>query len=332
MELKNGEQLLELMRGFQIPCVLAAAADLDVFQQLAETPMTAPQLAERLGANAPALTILLDALAGIGVLVKTEGRYALQPALASALVNDSPTSVAAMLRHQANCLRRWARLPWVVQSGETVQDGGSLRGPEADEQSFIEAMHVVSRAAAGPVVTEVAPGGVRCVLDIGGASGTWTAAWLRAEPAARAILFDLPSVIPLAQRRVVELGLADRVTVVAGNYHTDPLPRGADVVWLSAIIHQNSPEQNRALYRRIASALEPGSRLLIRDIVMEPSRTAPLVGALFAVNMLVGTDGGHCVTWPELRDDLEAAGFSEVQWIRRDEGMNSVVSARRSHP
>jgi hypothetical protein len=120
------------------------------------------------------------------------------------------------------------------------------------------------------------------------------------------------------------------VALVPGDYNADPLPRGADLVWLSAIIHQNSPDQNRALYHRIAAALEPGGRLLIRDIVMQPSRTAPLAGALFAVNMLVHTQGGNSYTLSEIRDDLEAAGFTEVEWIRRDEGMNSVVSARRA--
>ncbi|MCL4201996.1 MAG: methyltransferase domain-containing protein [Pirellulaceae bacterium] len=332
MELRSGEQLLDLMRGFQIPCVLAAAADLDLFNVLAAAPMTATETTHRLGADAKAVTILLDALAGVGVLVKTEDQYSLAPELASALVDDSPASVAAMLRHQANCLRHWARLPWIVQSGNSIEHrgGASIRGPEADQKSFIEAMHVVSRAAAQPLIAEINPGGFRCVLDIGGASGTWTSAWLNAQPTARAILFDLPAVIPLAQQRLTEIGVADRVSLVPGDFNTDPLPRGADLAWLSAIIHQNTSEQNQALYRRIAAALEPGGRLLIRDIVMEPSRIAPLAGALFAVNMLVNTQGGNAYTLSEIRDDLEAAGFAEIEWIRRDEGMNSVVSARRA--
>ncbi|TVS17077.1 MAG: methyltransferase domain-containing protein [Planctomycetaceae bacterium] len=329
MELRSAEQLLEGMRGFQIPCVLAAAADLDLFQLLAATPRSARATAEQLGADVKAVTVLLDALAAIGVLVKSQDHYALAPAVAPFLLDDSPESVAAMLRHQANCLRHWARLPWIVQTGESNEGGDSIRGAQADQQSFIEAMHVVSKTVAQPLIDEINPGRFQCVLDIGGASGTWTAAWCRAEPTAQAILFDLPAVIPLAQQRLEEIGISHRVVLVPGDYHSDPLPRGADLVWLSAIIHQNSPEQNRALYHRIATALEPGGRLLIRDIVMEPSRTEPLTGALFAVNMLVHTEGGNCYTLSEIRDDLEAAGFTQVTCIRHDEGMNSVVSARR---
>jgi hypothetical protein len=103
-------------------------------------------------------------------------------------------------------------------------------------------------------------------------------------------------------------------------------------VWLSAIIHQNSRDQNRALYRRIAQAVQPGGRLLIRDVVLEQSRTAPLAGALFAVNMLVATQGGNAYTLSEIRDDLASEGFVDVELIRRDEGMHCVVRARRPDP
>jgi hypothetical protein len=214
-----------------------------------------------------------------------------------------------MIRHQANCLRRWSRLPWTVHSGKPEYPRPSIRGEDADKASFIEAMHVVSRGVADKLVSEIHPGSVRCVLDLGGASGSWTLAWLAAEPQSRAIIFD-------------------RVELCAGDFYTDDLPKGADLAWVSAIIHQNSPDQNRALYRRIAAALAPQGWIYIRDIVMEPSRTAPVAGALFAVNMLSATVGGNCYSWTEIREDLQSAGFTDVQLVRRDEGMLSIVRAR----
>lgn len=330
MQIGTGEELLDLMRGFQIPCVLAAAAELDVFHATADSPMADQELAAKLGCDERAMTILLDALASIGVLRKTEAKYALAPELAPFLVDSSPQSVTAMLRHQANCLRRWARLPWVVQAGGPAEASPSIRGAEADHAAFIEAMNVVSILVAEQLVHEINPGGFRCVLDIGGASGTWTRSWLQAERGARAILFDLPNVIPMARKRIESHGLAERVELVAGDYNKDSLPRGADLVWVSAIIHQNSSVENRSLYARIAEAIEAGGLVMIRDVVMEESRTAPPVGALFAVNMLVATDGGNTYTLSEIRDDLMSAGFTDVELIRRDEGMHSVISARRA--
>ncbi|MCK7477604.1 MAG: hypothetical protein M0C28_09095 [Candidatus Moduliflexus flocculans] len=165
-------------------------------------------------------------------------------------------------------------------------------------------------------------------MDLGGASGSWTLAWLKAEPTSRAIIFDLPHVIPMARERFAASPFTARVELRAGDFNTDDLPKGADLAWVSAIIHQNSPDQNRALYRRVATALEHNGWIYIRDIIMESSRTAPVAGALFAVNMLSGTEGGNCYSLAEIQEDLQSAGFTDVELVRRDEGMHSIVRAR----
>jgi hypothetical protein len=45
--------------------------------------------------------------------------------------------------------------------------------------------------------------------------------------------------------------------------------------------------------------------------------------------MLVGTEGGGTFTFKELRDDLKTAGFDGAKVVRHDEGMNSVIVARK---
>jgi hypothetical protein len=328
MSIRDGEQILKMMMAYQVPCLLAAAADLDLFEKLAPAPRTAAEVATTAGCDLRAVTILLDALAAVRVIVKQDEQYSISPELAPFLGEAFPQSVMAVLRHQANCLRRWSRLPWTVHSGKPEYPGPSIRGEDADKASFIEAMHVVSRDVADKLVQEINPGGVRCVLDLGGASGSWTWAWLKAEPQSRAIIFDLPHVIPMARECFATSPFADRVELCAGDFYTDDLPKGADLAWVSAIIHQNSPDQNRTLYRRIAAALEPQGWIYIRDIVMEPSRTAPVAGALFSVNMLSATEGGKSYCWTEIQEDLQSAGFADVQLVRRDEGMLSIVRAR----
>ena len=98
------------------------------------------------------------------------------------------------------------------------------------------------------------------LLDIGGASGTWTIAFLRAVPEATAVLFDLPQVMPLARERLTRAGLADRVSLVAGDFYTDDLPGGADFAWLSAIAHQNSRARTGSSTARSAPPWQPGAR------------------------------------------------------------------------
>lgn len=326
----TADRLLELAGAYKAPCVLAAAVDLDVFTLLAETPRSAAEAAAALGADARATDILLHALAALELLEKRGERFHVPADVADLLTETGRHSILPMARHQANCLRRWVRLPWVVQSGGPAERVPSIRGAEADREAFIEAMHCHSEPLAERLVAELQPLAFRHLLDVGGATGTWTIAFLRAVPGATATLFDLPDAIPLARRRLTAEGLADRVTLAAGDFYTDDLPGGADFAWLGAIVHQNSRAQNRDLFRKVHAALVPGGRIVLRDVVMDESRTRPVAGALFAVNMLEATEAGTTYTFAELRDDLEAAGFGQVVLVRRGEFMDSLVQAEKA--
>jgi precorrin-6B methylase 2 len=328
-ELWTAEAVLALGRSYQGAAILAAAAELDLFSALAAGALTAAELARAGRCDLRGLTVLLDALAALRLLEKSGNRYALPVGLDALLTPDGSHSVLAMAQHQANCLRNWAQLAKVVKTGQPGEWMPSVRGEAGDQQAFIGAMHNVSAPAAAQVIQAVQPLRFQHLLDVGGASGTWTIAFLRACSSAQATIFDLPPVIAMAQRRIAAAGLSERVKFVAGDFMRDALPPGADLAWVSAIVHQNSRAQNRLLFGKAFQALVPGGRIAIRDILMEECRVEPVAGALFAVNMLVATQGGGTFTFAELREDLTAAGFVDVATLRSDEAMNSIVVAKK---
>ena len=323
------EEVLELARSFQPACILAAAADLDVFSALAPRGLTAEEVANVASSDIRGMTILLDALTALQLLDKQDDHYLVPESLKPVLTEQGASSVLAMAQHQANCLRRWAQLAWVIKNGRPAERTPSIRGEEADAASFIGAMKNLSAPLARKIIRELGPFAFRHLLDVGGASGTWTLAFLEACPAGKATLFDLPRVLPMAKQFLTEAGVMDRVNLVGGDYLVGPLPSGADLVWVSAIVHQNSRAQNQALFAQVFQSLESGGRIAIRDILMDQTRTLPVAGALFAVNMLVGTHSGGTFTYEEMTEDLEVAGFRDIAVARRDEGMNSIVVARK---
>ena len=323
----TAESLLEMVRGYHPACVVIAGAELDVFTILHEQPMDAPSLAGRIQGDPRATEILLDALAAMGLLAKRQGVYHVPPGVVDLLTETGTHARLGMLRHQGNCLRRWGQLARVVRSGKSVAGEVSVRGEQADQASFIRAMHEISDPVAAPLLASLGPLSFGHLLDLGGASGTYTIPFLRLHPAATATIFDLPAVLPMAESRLKDVGLADRVRLVPGDFYADALPAGADLAWVSAIVHQNSRAQNRVLFEKIYTALVPGGRILIRDFVMDDARTNPPAGAFFAVNMLVATAGGGTFTFRELQEDLGGAGFANARLLRRGEGMDSIVSA-----
>ncbi|MGA2496098.1 MAG: methyltransferase [Tepidisphaeraceae bacterium] len=325
----TADGVLEVMRGFQPACVLAAAAELDVFGILAAAPLTASQITDKLHADLRGTTVLLDSLAALGFLAKRHDQYAAVDGVSDLLTESGRQSVLAMVRHQATCLRRWSELAKVVQTGSPCEKRPSIRGEAADYAAFVEAMDNIARTMTDRVVADLPRLMFRRLLDVGGATGSWTIAFLRAYSQASATLFDLPQVMPQAQQRLSAVGLTGRVTLAAGDFYKDPLPGGCDLAWVSAIVHQNSRAQNRELFAKLHAALPPGGQVLIRDILMEESRISPVSGAMFAVNMLVATQSGGTFTVSELSEDLAAAGFGEAKVLRHDEGMHAVLGAVR---
>ncbi len=322
----TAESILSMARDFMASRVILSGAELDLFTLLAHKPLNAEQAAEAKNADLRGMTILLDALAALDFLIKKDGCYRLEASLAPLLSADGPDSVLPMILHLGTVWNNWSRLTDIVSGKATVhmEKQGVLSHEHIE--AFIGAMHVVGSKTAPQVAAVINPGRARRFLDVGGASGTYTLAFLAAAPKLKATLYDLPQVVEMARKRISNAGMAHRVTFVSGDFNNDPLPPGHDLVLLSAIIHQNSLKQNNNLFERIFQALEQGGRIVIRDYVMSPDQTEPRSGALFAVNMLTGTAGGNTYTFEEIKKGLTEAGFTRINVIQIKE-MSSLVEA-----
>ena len=212
------EAIMGLSRAFMESRVLLTGAELDLFTLAAAAPLTAEQIAERIGAERRALTILLDALAAMGLLVKRDGSYQTEPSAARLLAADSPDSILPIIQHNIDLWERWGRL--------TGKVAGQQR-PDRSMRAFIGAMHAIARPLAARIVKLVDPAGARRLIDVGGGSGSYTLAFLEAVPQMRATIFDQPEVIEMARERVSAAGMLERVALVAGDFEPGPAARRA---------------------------------------------------------------------------------------------------------
>src|SRR5204863_3218238 len=95
---------------------------------------------------------------------------------------------------------------------------------EAAKREFLLGMHGLGLLSSPPVVAAFDLGRYRRLVDLGGATGHLAVAACGRYPDLRAVVFDLPAAVPLAQQLVTASPVADRVEVVAGDFFTDPLP------------------------------------------------------------------------------------------------------------
>ncbi len=335
-------RLEEQSAGYQPACVLGAMAELDLATAVLANggSLTAERAAWLLACDARGMEQLLDALCALGYFAKEgvgkDARYSVAQGFERLLDSRDPASYIPMLRHRACIQRSWTRLAWAVRDGLPQKGLESFLGPEQDSASFIMAMNAIAIRLAGQTVDALEQAGIFRrlgpsfrLIDIGGASGTYTEAFLHRLPQASAALFDLPAGIRAARRRFEGSAMAGRVELIEGDFTKRGFPQGFQLAWISAIIHQMSREESRDLFAKAFACLDPGGLVAVRDFVMDASRTAPPAGALFGVNMLVQTGGGRVFTFGEIREDLEAAGFADVRLAVDSPSMSAVVTAAR---
>ena len=311
------DELAELVRGYMPSRVLLTALELDLFTSVegAPSPATSESLARSLGCDPRGLRTLLDALVALGVLAKRDGVYANTPTSARFLVAGAPHDAGTALRHNLSLWATWSTLTEVVRRGRPTPRPDMRDRGEDWTVPFIAAMHRNAALRAPLLVRSLGAAGVRRLIDIGGGSGAYSIAFAQESAALEADVLDVASVVSIAEKHIEEAGLSGRVRTRTGDLRRDTFGAGYDLALLSAICHMLGPDENRDLLHRVFAALSPGGRVAIQDHVMAEDRTAPRAGALFAVNMLVGTPQGGTYTETEYRTWLAEAGFAQIRRI-----------------
>jgi SAM-dependent methyltransferase len=306
------ERLMSTMRAFMESRCLLTALELDIFSAVGDGA-DCRTIASRIHSDGRATGILLNVLVGMGMLEKKSDLYRNAPETARYFAKGSPENVRDGMLHHANIWHRWSTLTDVVRGGEPIH----VRAEEnpAWTQNFIAAMDRNARERAPLVVKELGGSTVRRVLDLGGGSAIYSIAFAKAFPGVQCVILDLPEVVTLTEQYVRQAGASDQVSVRAGSMLADDYGSGFDLIMLNAICHMFSEAQNREVFRRALKALGPKGRLSIQDFILDPDRTGPLHAALFAINMLVGTEGGNTYTEPDYTQWMRDAGFEEVRRI-----------------
>lgn len=309
------QELAAAVAGFRQSRTILTAVELGVFTQLRDGPRRSADVASALGTHRRATDRLMNALVAMGLLRKDGDLFANGETAARHLVRGGQAYMGN-IEHSLHLWEYWSRLTEAVRTGTVAERTRIAERGEDWGEAFMAAMHYRALGQAPGDVNLIDFHDATRVLDVGGGTGVYAMAMLKVKQDLRATVFDLPAIVPITQRYIEAAGLSARFDTVAGDYHVDELPAGYDIVFLSAIVHSNSFEENIRLIANCAAALNPGGTVIVQDFIMDEDRTTPAHGAHFALNMLVATDGGDTYTEDEVREWMEAAGLVDI--VRRD--------------
>jgi hypothetical protein len=334
---RSPARILDLISGMWAARAVGAFARLGIADQLADGPRTAAELARVLGADATSLYRLMRAVVSIGVLTKGPGgRFGLT-SFGQCLRSGIPGSMRAAIASEVDTVHWgcWGQLDDCIRTGKPAFEKvfglanpwDYYRDRSPDEgRLFSENMTAQSGAEVQEVLRAYSFNGARRVVDVGGSHGAFLAAVLKRVPRARGVLFDQPDVVGQAQPTLNELGVADRVERVGGNFF-ESVPVGGDLYLLKHILHDWSDAECVSILRCVREAMTPGARVAVVEMPLLESNSAPFA-ALLDINMLVCLTGKER-TSAEYAELFRRAGL-KMAGVTRTKSPIAVIEARRA--
>jgi len=330
-------RLFDLCAGFVYSQILYACVRLELLEFLEKSPATTTQVAHALSLPEDGARRLLAGAAALKLIEpRGHGTYGL--AMDGAALLGNPGALA-MIRHHPHFYDD-LRDPVALLRGQQEETAlsrfwgyASGENPTALGAEEI-AQYTELMAASQSLIAEDILDGYDMsrhthLMDVGGGDGTFIAAAAARHARLRLSIFDLPSVTGRAAQRLEEAGLTSRVSLAGGDFFTDRLPPGADIVTLVRVLLDHDDTGALAILRNVRAALPRGGVLLVAE-TLSGVRGAETISDAYFGFYLLAMGKGRPRTVGRIRDLMTTAGFRSAQVVpTRRPLLTQLIMARR---
>ena len=319
---RQSAELFDICSGFVKTQALLASVRSGLLSAMREDARTYPELMAATRLPADSLDRLLGAACALRLVSKRScGRYGLG-SLGPAVIGDA--GILAMIEHNAVFYRDIADPVKLLSGAATSTElqrywaySGNEAASELDESDvsqYSTLMAESQRMVAAEILTAYPVGKHDWLLDVGGGQGAFVTAAGNAVADIRLSVFDLPAVAERATTRVAAVGLGDRFQAFGGDFFTDDLPAGPDLVSLVRVLHDHDDAEAFRLLRNIRRSVNPGTVLLVAE-PMAGVRESSAVGDVYFGFYMLAMGRGRVRTPREIREMLTQAGFAPTRLI-----------------
>lgn len=309
-------RLFDLCAGFVYSQILYACVRLELLELLEGGPRTLAEIARAASLPEDSARRLLAGAAALG-LAEPRGhdRYGLSMDGAALLGNPGALAMIAHHPHFYDDLHDPVAL-LRGEIGETALsrfwgyargDDPAALGPE-ETAEYTALMAASQSLIAEDILDAYDLSCHRSLMDVGGGDGAFIEAAAQRHPDLELMLFDLPAVADKAAQRMARAGLSTRVCVENGDFFTDSLPLGADVITLVRVLLDHDDASALQILRRTHAALPPGGVVLVAETlsgVRGAERTADAYFGLY----LFAMGKGRPRSLTDIRNLMAQAGF-----------------------
>lgn len=333
-EVLDPRTILDMNYAFARTAMLVAAIRLRLFTHLADSPVTAPDLAGRVGTTSASITRFLAGLQSLGLIERKGELYDLTPLSHKFLVEGKPGYLGADALAMLDYLPAWFELDQTLRTDVPYRDLGDAACAEAffapRVRDLFAQIHPAARRTAAELELAVPEDNKPlCVLDIGAGSAPWSAAFALRYPSALVTAVDLPAVVEQGRQQTDDLALGGRYTWLAADMEAAEIAAASyDLVIVAHVCRFISDQRVRSLLGRAANSLGPGGTLIIADIFYTDDRTGPPSAITLDLSMLVNTAQGRIRTCAEVSAWLNEIGLHDIHNLH-GAGPFPVIIARK---
>ena len=336
------DHILQIGMGFFASKTLLSAVELELFTLVSGPGLTGADIAGKLDLHERSRYDFLDALVALGLLARAgasgpEAVYSNTPDGAIFLDKGSPAYLGGILEMaNARLYGFWGALTEALHTGEPQNEmktgaAGLFEGLYADPELltvFLDGMQGIQIGPFTALCANLDLSGAATFCDIGGANGLLSAMVASANPHLTGSSFDLPPVQPVAAAHLAQLGVADRVTAVVGDFFADDFPP-ADVYFMGNILHDWDEAEKQSLIAKAHAGLPSGGMLVTIEAIIDDDRRENAFGLLMSLNMLIELKGGFDYSGAQFDGWARAAGFERTEVVHLA-GPSSMAIAHKA--
>ncbi|BCB77573.1 class I SAM-dependent methyltransferase [Phytohabitans flavus] len=309
------ERLVDATTGALELFTIHLGRELDLYTELADGPLTYPELAERAGIAPRYAREWLEQQAVAGLLTASSDeaaqarRYGIPEEHRAVLLDpEDPSHVAPLADLVAGIAAVLGELPDAYRTGGGIPFsayGSALRRGQGGINRPLFRHELPDWLAAMPDVGErLASKPIARIADLGFGEGWSTIALARAYPGAYVDGYDTDQAsVAAAQRHAAEAGVGDRVTFQVAD--ASGLAGPYDLVFVFEALHDMAhPAQ---VLTAVRAALAEGGTVLVADERVADTFTAPGDGV---ERLMYGWSVNHCL--PASMSEVDSAALGTV--------------------
>ena len=306
-------RLQDLSYGHKQSGALRAAIELELFTRVSQGASRVPEIARGIGVSVLNAERIVVACSAMGLLERDEEGYRNAPDVDRFLVKGKMTYIGPWLLFNGFDFERWKNLADFLRSDAPPKVLGLYEQmDEAMARAYHEATYTVGLGAGMLFARDVDLRERAVLLDLGGGSGAYCIAAAQRYPHLRAIVFDFEPVCRIADEFVAQWRLKDRISTYPGDFTSDPLPPGADVMIMASNLPQYNEEILGKILRKAFQALEPGGEYHVIGETLSDDTRGPLGPALWGLHEALFGSQGRAHSEKEVVGYLEKAGFVDI--------------------